>query len=71
MALFKINEDSIQHTRKKYNLDEAFVPKSKGMKEMEKCLHVLRTPYLVDYNSIEFLQKDFRVLKMRFKMILI
>lgn len=60
MALFKINEDSIQHTRKKYNLDEAFVPKSKGMKEMEKCLHVLRTPYLVDYNSIEFFTKRFQ-----------
>ena len=60
MALFKINEDSIQHTRKKYNLDEAFVPKSKGMKEMEKCLQVLRAPYLVDYNSIEFFTKRFQ-----------
>ena len=60
MALFKINEDTIQHTRKKYNLDEAFVPKSKGMKEMEKCLHVLRMPYLVDYNSIEFFTKRFQ-----------
>lgn len=59
MALFKINEDSIQHTRKRYNLDEAFVPKSKGMKEMEKCLHELRTPYLVDYNSIQFFIKRF------------
>lgn len=59
MALFKINEDSIQHTRKRYNLDEAFVPKSKGMKEMEKCLHELRTPYLVDYNSIGFFVKRF------------
>lgn len=60
MALFKINEDTIQHTRKKYNLDEAFVPKSKGMKEMEKCLHEIRTPYLVDYNSIEFFTKRFQ-----------
>lgn len=59
MALFKINEDSIQHTRKKYNLYEAFVPKSKGMKEMEKCLHEIRTPYLVDYNSIQFYIKRF------------
>lgn len=59
MALFKINEDSIQHTRKRYNLDEAFVPKSKGMKEMEQCLHELRTPYLVDYNSVEFFVKRF------------
>lgn len=60
MALFKINEDSIQHTRKKYNLDEAFVPKSKGMKEMEKCLHEIRTPYLVDYNSLQFYIKRIR-----------
>lgn len=60
MALFKINEDTIQHTRKKYNLDEAFVPKSKGMKEMEKCLHEIRTPYLVDYNSLQFYIKRIR-----------
>lgn len=60
MALFKINEDTIQHTRKKYNLDEAFIPKSKGMKEMEKCLHEIRTPYLVDYNSLQFYIKRIR-----------